>query len=88
MPIIKPILDLRNYGEVMCNVSVSSPVLLNKSGHGRYAFPDIEDYAVYEKIIAWRSLKKELDKGRSSGEENGWIPADEVWARIEERYNG
>jgi len=88
MPNIKPISDLRNYGEVLRHVSTGSPVFLTKNGHGRYAVIDIEDYAVYEKIIAWRGLKKELDKGRRSGEENGWIPADEVWARIEERYNG
>jgi len=87
MPTIKLISDLRNYGEVLRNVSVGSPVFLTKNGHGRYAVLDIEDYAVYEKIIAWRSLKKELDKGRTSGEEKGWIPADEVWSRIEERYS-
>jgi prevent-host-death family protein len=88
MPNIKPISDLRNYGEVLRNVSIGSPVFLTKNGHGRYAVLDIEEYAEYEKIQAWRKLKSELDKGRLSGEENGWKPADEVWARLEERYGG
>jgi len=88
MPNIKPISDLRNYGEVLQNVSIGSPVFLTKNGHGRYAVLDIEEYAEYEKIQAWRKLKLELDKGQLSGEENGWTPADEVWPRLEERYSG
>ncbi|MDR0310341.1 MAG: type II toxin-antitoxin system prevent-host-death family antitoxin [Acidobacteriota bacterium] len=88
MPNIKPISDLRNYGEVLRDVAVGSPVFLTKNGHGRYAVLDIEEYREYEKILAWRKLKSELDKGRSSGEEEGWIPASEVRARLSERYSG
>ena len=87
MPNIKPISDLRNYGEVLRHVSIGSPVFLTKNGHGRYAVLDIEEYTEYEKVQAWRKLKSELDKGRLSGEENGWTPADEVWSRLEERYS-
>ena len=88
MPNIKPISDLRNYGEVLRDVAVGSPVFLTKNGHGRYAVLDIHEYREYEKMLAWRKLKVELDEGRYSGEENGWIPANEIWTRLEERYSG
>jgi len=88
MPNIKPISDLRNYGEVLRDVAVGAPVFLTKNGHGRYAVLDIEEYMVYEKMLAWRKLNSELDKGRQSGEEDGWVPAQEVRAHFEERYRG
>ncbi|MDR1000059.1 MAG: type II toxin-antitoxin system prevent-host-death family antitoxin [Clostridiales bacterium] len=88
MPTIKPISDLRNYGEVLRDVAIGSPVFLTKNGHGRYAVLDIDEYKEFEKMMAWRKLKSELDKGRQSGEENGWIAADEVKARLGERYGG
>jgi len=88
MPNIKPISDLRNYGEVLRHVSVGSPVFLTKNGRGRYAVLDIEEYVEYEKAQAWRKLKSELDNGRCSGEKKGWLPAEDVFTRLEERYNG
>jgi len=88
MPNIKPISELRNYGEVLRDVAVGSPVFLTKNGHGRYAVLDIEEYKVYEKTLAWRKLETELVKGRSSGEENGWVSSDKVRKRFEERYSG
>jgi prevent-host-death family protein len=87
MPIIKPISDLRNYGEVLRNVTIGVPVFLTKNGHGRYAVLDIEEYKEYEKMIAWRKLKSELDKGRLSGEENGWIQAEDIRVRLNGRYS-
>jgi prevent-host-death family protein len=88
MPNIKPVSDLRNYGEVLRDVSIGSPVFLTKNGHGRYAVLDIEEYKQYEKMLAWRTLKAELDEGRRLGEENGWIPAAEIRTYFEERYRG
>jgi len=78
MPNIKPISELRNYGEVLRDVAIGSPVFLTKNGHGRYAVLDIEEYKEYEKMLAWRKLKSELDKGRRSGEEEGWLSIEEV----------
>jgi prevent-host-death family protein len=86
MPNIKPISDLRNYGEVLRDVAIGAPVFLTKNGHGRYAVLDIEEYKEYEKMQAWQRLKTELDAGRRSGEENGWIPAKDVRTHFEERY--
>jgi len=88
MPTIKPISDLRNYGEVLRDVAIGSPVFLTKNGRGKYAVLDIEEYKEIEKMTAWRKLKSELDKGRLSGEESGWVTADKVRAHLKERYRG
>lgn len=86
MPNIKPISELRNYGEVLRDVAIGSPVFLTKNGRGRYAVLDIEEYKEYEKLLAWRQLKSELDKGRLSGESEGWLEANDVRIQLEERY--
>lgn len=87
MPNIKPISDLRNYGEVLRDVAVGSPVFLTKNGRGCYVVMDIEEYKEYEKMLAWRKLKSELDKGERSGEEHGWIDANDVRKQLNKRYN-
>ena len=79
MPNIKPISDLRNYSEVLREVSAGSPVFLTKNGRGRYAILDISDY---EKANATAALMNELAKGRSSGEEKGWLSPEAVRARF------
>ncbi len=80
MPNIKPISDLRNYSEVLHDVAVGSPVFLTKNGRGRYAILDLRDY---EKTQATLKLMSELEKGRRSGEEKGWLSLEEV-----EKYLG
>lgn len=79
MPNIKPISDLRNYSEVLREVSAGSPVFLTKNGRGRYAILDISDY---EKANAAAALMNELAKGRCSGEEKGWLSPEAVRARF------
>ena len=86
MPTIKPVSDLRNYGEVLRDVAIGSPVFLTKNGRGRYAVLDMEDYKEYEKMQAWRKLKAELDKGWRSGEEKGWFSPEEVEAELFARF--
>ena len=71
MPNIKPISDLRNYTEVLNDVTVGSPVFLTKNGRGRYAILDIHDYETLQ-------LRNELDKGRRSGETKGWLTLEAV----------
>ena len=75
MPSIKPVSDLRNYNEVLRDVSVGRPVFLTKNGRGRFAIIDITDY---EKTQATLELLSELAKGEKSGEEKGWLSAKEV----------
>ena len=75
MPNIKPVSDLRNYTEVLRDISVGEPVFLTKNGRGKYAIVDIEEY---EKTQAVIKLMGELTKGERSGKENGWTDIAEV----------
>lgn len=75
MPNIKPISDLRNYTEVLQDVTVGAPVFLTKNGRGRYAIMDMHDY---EQAQATLRLVNELAKGRKSGEEQGWLTLEAV----------
>lgn len=75
MPNIKPISDLRNYSDVLHDVSAGAPVFLTKNGRGRYAILDMQDF---EKMQATIRLMNELTKGRKSGEEKGWLTLDAV----------
>ena len=87
MPVIKPVSDLRNYGEVLRDVAVGQPVFLTKNGHGRYAVLDMEEYREYEKMLAMKKLLSELEKGRRSGEKEGYFTLEEVERELEERFN-
>lgn len=82
MPNIKPISDLRNYTEVLRDVAEGAPVFLTRNGRGRYAILDMADY---EKLQASIWLMNELEKGRRSGEEKGWLSIEEVRAHFLER---
>ena len=75
MPNIKPVSDLRNYNEVLRDISVGEPVFLTKNGRGRYAIIDIEEY---EKTQAVINLLSELNKGELSAKENGWTDIDDT----------
>ena len=75
MPNIKPISDLRNYTDVLKDISSGSPVYLTKNGRSRYVILDMGDYEKKEAAI---KLMVELEKGRISGEKEGWHTLDEV----------
>lgn len=75
MPNIKPVSDLRNYNEVLRDISIGQPVFLTKNGRGRYAILDMDEY---ESIQAKLRLMNELAKGEKSGNKNGWLSIDEV----------
>lgn len=75
MPNIKPVSDLRNYNEVLRDIAVGEPVFLTKTGRGRYAIVDIEEY---EKTKAVIKLMGELTKGEKSAQEKGWTDIADV----------
>jgi len=79
MPNIKPVSDLRNYNDVLRDISIGEPVFLTKNGRGCYAIVDMREY---EKTQATIKLLGELAKGRKSGEENGWLSVDDVEADL------
>ena len=79
MPNIKPVSDLRNYTEVLRDISVGEPVFLTKNGRGRFAILDIEEY---EKLQATIKLLTELAKVEKTASEKGWLSEDEADAAI------
>lgn len=85
MPNIVPISDLRNYSSVLDSVAVGSPVFLTKNGKGRYAIIDISEQEEYEKAKAALRLMCELEKGKRSGEEKGWVSSDDVRKHFKEK---
>lgn len=79
MPNIKPVSDLRNYTEVLRDVSIGDPVFLTKNGRGRYALLDLADY---EKTQSMMKLMAEIAEGERSGREDGWALWDDVKASL------
>lgn len=77
MPNIKPISDLRNYNEVLRDISIGEPVFLTKNGRGRYVLVDINEY---EKLRASLKLMSRLAQGEQAGKEKGWMTIEEVEA--------
>ena len=82
MAIINPVSDLRNYNTVLEQVSVGRPVYLTVNGRGRYTIRDIADDEEFEKTKAMLRLMCELNEGRRSGEEEGWVPEEDVRAHF------
>ena len=85
MPNIVPISDLRNYSSVLDNVAVGSPVYLTKNGRGCYAIIDIMEQEEYEKTKAALHLMCELEKGKRSGGEQGWVGSSDVRKHFREK---
>lgn len=87
MPNIRPVSDLRNYAAVLTEVRENEPVFLTKNGRGAYAIVDIVEQENYEKTKAALKLMCELQKGRLSGEQNGWLSEEDVEKHFKERFN-
>lgn len=79
---ISPVSDLRNYNSVLENVSYGSPVYLTVNGRGRYTIRDIAEDDEFEKTKAMLRLMCELNEGRRSGEEEGYMSQADVKAHF------
>lgn len=77
---ISPVSDLRNYNSVLENVSYGSPVYLTVNGRGRYTIRDIAEDDEFEKTKAMLRLMCELNEGRRSGAEEGYMSQADVRA--------
>lgn len=79
MPNIKPISDLRNYTEVLNEVTEDSPVYLTRNGRGEYAIIKINEL---DKLKSTIRLLAKLENGEKSAREKGWLSANEVEATL------
>lgn len=84
---IKPISELRNYSTLLETVTPGDPIYLTRNGHGVYALVDIADQEDYIQTKAALRFMCEMNKGMNAGEENDWLTADEVRARLKERHH-
>lgn len=62
MPNIRPVSDLRNYTDVLKDISIDSPVFLTKNGSGRYAIIDMDEYESTQAKIKLMSKLSEAEK--------------------------
>ncbi len=81
MPNIKPVSDLRNYNEVLRDISVGEPVFLTKNGRGRYVIIDIAEYQKQEATMKLLSKLAEAEKAIKTGDE--WLTTADVKAELE-----
>ena len=75
MPNIKPVSDLRNYTEVLRDITAGEPVFLTENGRGKYVIVDMEEYEKTKDVI---KLIGELYKGEKSAQEKGWADVADV----------
>ena len=78
MATISPVSDLRDYNKVLNKVNYGTPVYLTVNGRGKDTIRDIEEDEEFEKTKAMIKLMCELNKGRMSGEKEGYISALEA----------
>ncbi|MDR0853593.1 MAG: type II toxin-antitoxin system prevent-host-death family antitoxin [Clostridiales Family XIII bacterium] len=79
MTTIKPVSDLRNYTNVLKDVSKDEPVYLTKNGRGKYVIADIEDY---DRAKATLKLFGALQRGELSAQKEGWIEEKDFWQSL------
>ena len=85
MPIIAPVSELRNYGQVLEKVKPNAPVYLTKNGRGQFSVHSIEDDEEFEKARAMVRLLTEITKGVQAGEEQGWLSDEDLDKHFIER---
>lgn len=80
MPNIKPVSDLRNYNEVLRDISVGEPVFLTKNGRGRYVIIDMAEYEKQQATMKLLSKLAEAEEAIKTGDE--WLTSDQVKAEL------
>lgn len=73
---ILPVIDLKNYNEVLKNCRKGEPVFLTKNGRERFVVLDIEDY---EREQAEKKLLVKLQEAEEAVKDGkGWLSLDEL----------
>lgn len=76
MPNIKPVSDLRNYNEVLKDISFGDPVFLTKNGRGKFAIVDIDEYEKTKATV--KLLSKLLDAEKAVSDEGEWLTGEQA----------
>ena len=72
MPKIMKLSALRNYSDVLEEVTPGDPVYLTKNGEGKYAIIDLAEYESLRSGL-WQRLFAELDESIKVAERFGWV---------------
>lgn len=80
---ILPVSDLRNYNQVLGDVSYGEQVVLTKNGRAQYAVVDIEEW---QKQKAKLRLLEELQKGYQSLHTEGGISSEEFLKELKNDF--
>lgn len=80
MPNIKPVSDLRNYNEILKDISVGSPVFLTKNGRGKFAIVDIEEYEKNQATI--KLLSKLMEAENRVKTDDDWMSPEQVKKKL------
>lgn len=73
---ILPVIDLKNYNEVLKNCRKGEPVFLTKNGRERFVVLDIEDYGREQ---AEKKLLVKLQEAEEAVKDGkGWLSLDEL----------
>lgn len=73
---ILPVIDLKNYNEVLKNCRKGEPVFMTKNGRERFVVLDIEDY---EREQAEKKLLVKLQEAEEAVKDGkGWLSLDEL----------
>lgn len=78
MPNIKPISDLRNYTDVLKEVTYGERVYLTRNGHGEFAILNMQELDELDKKVAMVKLFSDLQRAEERADKAGWISADDV----------
>lgn len=78
MPNIKPVSTLKNYTNIINEVSYGNRVYFTKNGHGSCALVDITELDELDKQKALLQLMTKLAEAKVSVREEGTISADDL----------
>lgn len=79
---ILPVIDLKNYNEVLKNCRKGEPVFMTKNGRERFVVLDIEDY---ERDREEKKLMMKLQEAEDAVKDGeGWLSLDELKALMRE----
>lgn len=78
MPNIKPVSDLRNYTNVVKDVSYGNRVYLTKNGHGTIAMIDMKELDEMEKQLALYKFRLSMQEAERSVQEEGTVSIDDL----------
>ena len=83
MPNIKPVSDLRNYNEVLRDISVGQPVFLTKNGYGDMVIMSME---TYEKALFLQRINAKVSEAEKQIENGEVLDAKTALKKLRGKY--